>query len=106
MFVRAVLAQGSKPSALLAPQQGVTRSPAGEATAMIVDAQGRAQTRVIQTSGMVGDSWLVSGGLKPGDRMIVEGLQRVRPGVPVRVVPAGSPPQSPPAGSPGQAIGR
>jgi membrane fusion protein (multidrug efflux system) len=106
MYVRAVVPQGGKPSALLAPQQGVTRGPTGEATAMIVDAQGRAEARVIQTNGIVGDKWLVSSGLQPGDRIIVEGLQRVQPGVPVRAVPAGSPPHGPPAGGPGQAPAR
>jgi len=105
MYVRAVVAQGGKPSALLVPQQGVMRSPTGEATVMIVDAKGRAQTRIIQTGDMVGDKWLVSGGLKPGDKVIVEGLQRVRPGIPVTVVPVGSPPHAPPAGPPGQAPG-
>ncbi len=105
MYVRAVVAQGGKPSALLVPQQGVMRSPTGEATVMIVDAQGRAQTRIIQTGDMVGDKWLVLGGLKPGDKVIVEGLQQVRPGIPVRVVPAGSPPHALPTGPAGQAPG-
>jgi membrane fusion protein (multidrug efflux system) len=102
MYVRAVVAQGDKPSALLVPQQGVTRGPTGDATAMVVDDSGRAQTRVVQTTGVVGDKWLVSCGLKPGDKLIVEGLQRVRPGIPVRAVPAGSPPQAPSGGQPGQ----
>jgi membrane fusion protein (multidrug efflux system) len=103
MYVRAVVAQGDRPSALLVPQQGVTRGPTGEATATIVDQKNKAQVRVVQTTGVVGDKWLVSSGLQPGDRVIVEGLQRVRPGVSVRAVPAGSTPQPPPGRQPGQA---
>jgi len=90
MYVRAAVGQGSKPQALLAPQAGVTFNQAGKPVAMIVDAQGRAQSRIIQTDGVVGDSWLVASGLSPGDRLIVEGLQRVKPGAPVHAVPAGS----------------
>lgn len=97
LYVRAVVAQGGKPSAILAPQQGVTRSPTGDATAMVVDAQGKAQQRDIKTDGVVGDKWLVASGLNPGDRLIVEGLQRVKPGAPVHAVPAGSPQNSAPA---------
>jgi membrane fusion protein (multidrug efflux system) len=97
LYVRAVVAQGGKPSAILAPQQGVTRNPTGQATAMVVDAQGKAQPRLLKTDGVVGDKWLISSGLQAGDRVIVEGLQRVKPGAPVHVVPAGSPPAAAPA---------
>ena len=92
MYVRAVVAEGDKPQAILAPQQGVTRDEAGRPVAMIVDATGHAQTRVLTTADAVGDKWLVLDGLKPGDRVIVEGLQKVKPGDKVRAVPAGSPP--------------
>jgi membrane fusion protein (multidrug efflux system) len=100
MYVRAVVAEGGKPSAILAPQQGVSRDQAGRPVAMVVDASGRAQSRVLTTGAAVGDKWLVLEGLKAGDRVIVEGLQRVKPGDKVRAVPAGSPP---PAARPGPA---
>ena len=99
MYVRAEVPQGAKPSAILAPQQGVTRDAAGRPVAMVVDASGRAQTRVLTTGAAVGDKWLVLDGLNPGDRVIVEGLQRVKPGDRVHAVPAGS---APPPVPPGQ----
>ncbi len=99
LYVRAGVTQGAKPSAILAPQQGVTRDPTGQATAMVVDADGKAQPRILKTDGVVGDKWLVTDGLKAGDRVIVEGLLNVRPGIAVHAVPAGSPPSAP-AGPP------
>jgi membrane fusion protein, multidrug efflux system len=102
MYVRAVVAQGGKPSAILAPQQGVTRDLAGRPVAMVVDASGKAQTHILTTDGVVGDKWLVLDGLRAGDRVIVEGLQRVKPGAPVHAVAAGSPPAPAPAAGPPQ----
>ncbi len=90
MYVRATVTQGAKPSALLAPQQGVTRNQSGQPVATVVNAEGKAETRILQTGGVVGDKWLVTDGLKAGDRVIVEGLQRVQPGISVHAVPAGS----------------
>jgi len=101
MYVRAEVPEGGKPSAILAPQQGVSRDAAGRPVAMVVDASGRARTRVLTTGDAVGDKWLVLDGLNAGDRLIVEGLQRVKPGQPVHAVPAGSPPPPGPA-QPGQ----
>jgi membrane fusion protein (multidrug efflux system) len=72
----------------LAPQQGVGRDEKGQPTAMVVNSQGRAEFRALQTGQAVGNAWLVTSGLKPGDRLIVEGLQRVKPGAPVRAVAA------------------
>jgi membrane fusion protein (multidrug efflux system) len=103
MFVRASILQGHKSAAILAPQQGVTINQAGKPVAMVVGPDGKAQARMLKTEGVVGDKWLVSDGLKPGDRLIVEGLQNVKPGVPVRPVPAGSPPAPPPGPPGGQA---
>jgi membrane fusion protein (multidrug efflux system) len=88
MYVRAEVAQGVAPAGLLAPQQGVGRDEKGQPTAMVVNAQGRAEFRALQTGQAVGNAWLVTSGLKPGDRLIVEGLQRVKPGAPVRAVAA------------------
>ncbi|WP_459618346.1 efflux RND transporter periplasmic adaptor subunit [Bordetella sp. 2513F-2] len=83
MFVRARLAEGVAPEGLLVPQRGVTRSQRGEPTAMVLDAENKVELRVLQADRTVGDHWLVTGGLKAGDRVIVEGLQKVRPGVEV-----------------------
>ncbi len=87
MFVRAVVEEGLNPKALLIPQQGVSRNPKGDPLALIVDAEGKVQQRTLTLDRAVGDAWLVSSGLAPGDRVIVEGSQKVRPGAPVKAVP-------------------
>jgi membrane fusion protein, multidrug efflux system len=101
LFVRAIVVEGVRNNALLAPQQGVGRDEKGGPTALVVDAKGRAQLRTLRTGRAVGDKWLVTAGLAAGDRLIVEGLQNVKPGQAVRAVPAGSPasPRGPPSGS-------
>jgi membrane fusion protein (multidrug efflux system) len=88
MYVRAIVAEGVAPAGLLAPQQGVSRDEKGQPTALIVDAKGHAQLRDVRTAGAVGNQWLIESGLAPGDRLIVEGLQKVKPGDAVRAVPA------------------
>ena len=93
MFVRAVVNEAQTPNAILVPQQGVTRDPRGGAVALVIDAQNKAQSRSIEIGQAIGDSWLVTKGLQPADRVIIEGLQRIRPGMTVRPVPAGSPPR-------------
>jgi len=85
MFVRARLEEGLNPNALLVPQQGITRTPRGEASAMVVGEGDKVESRQVQTSQAIGDKWLVTGGLKDGDRVIVTGLQKVRPGAQVKV---------------------
>jgi len=90
MFVRALVKEGVDPRALLVPQQAVMRGPAGDAAVLVVDAQGRAQARPVALDRAVGDRWLVASGLSPGDRVVVEGIQKVRPGAPVRAVPFAS----------------
>jgi len=85
MFVRARLEEGLNPNALLVPQQGITRTPRGEASAMVVGEGDKVEVRQVQTSQAIGDKWLVTGGLKDGDRVIVTGLQKVRPGAQVKV---------------------
>lgn len=92
MVVQARLQAGVDRGALLVPQQGVSRGPTGEATALVVGADGKAERRRLELARAVGNQWLVTRGLQEGDRLIVEGLQRVRPGQAVRPVPAGSPP--------------
>lgn len=85
MFVRARLEEGLNPNALLVPQQGITRTPRGEASAMVVGEGDKVEVRQVQTSQAIGDKWLVTGGLKDGDRVIITGLQKVRPGAQVKV---------------------
>ena len=92
MFVRAVVQEGVNEQAILAPQRGVTRTPQGAAVAMVVGAEEKVEPRPITVVRTVGDSWLVAEGLKPGDRLIVEGIQRARPGTPVKAVPFGAAP--------------
>jgi membrane fusion protein (multidrug efflux system) len=95
MFVRAVLEEGSNAQALLVPQRGVTRNPAGTATVMLVGAEEKVEVRPIKVVRTVGDNWLVEEGLNAGDRVIVEGLQRARPGTVVKAVPFGAAPTAP-----------
>ena len=87
MFVRAIVEEGVLEQAILAPQQGVTRDAKGNASAMVVDAAGKVAVRPIVVDRAIGDRWLVTSGLADGDQVIVEGLQRIRPGVPVKAVP-------------------
>ena len=86
MYVRAVVTEGVVGAGLLAPQEGVARDEKGQPTALVVDPQGRAQFRRLQTARAIGDKWLVTSGLNQGDRLIVEGIQAVHPGAPVRAV--------------------
>jgi membrane fusion protein (multidrug efflux system) len=88
MFVRAVLNQGVYKQGILAPQQGVSHDPKGGATALVVGPDGKVEARILKTAGAYGDRWLVTDGLKPGDKLIVEGLLKVQPGMTVKAVPA------------------
>ena len=81
MFVRAVIESGIDERAIVVPQQGVTRNQQGQATALILNREGKVEQRILNTGSAIGDKWLVSAGLNAGDRVIVEGLQRVKPGV-------------------------
>ncbi len=90
MYVRAWIVEGIDPHAILAPQQGVSRDVKGEPTALVVDNKGVARLRILQTSQAINGSWLVTAGLAPGDRLIVDGLQNVQPGSTVHAVPAAS----------------
>ncbi len=99
MFVRAILEEGVSEHAILVPQRGVTRNPAGNAMVMVVGNGEKVEPRVIKVDRTVGDNWLVSEGLKAGDRVILEGLQKARPGTPVKAVAFGSKTDGTPAGS-------
>ena len=87
MFVRGIVEEGVREKGMLVPQRGVTRDAAGQAVALVAGEKDVVERRVLQTERTVGDAWLVTDGLKAGDRVIVEGLQRIRPGATVRVVP-------------------
>ncbi|MDX6018913.1 multidrug efflux RND transporter periplasmic adaptor subunit AcrA [Scandinavium sp. V105_16] len=84
MFVRAKLEEGINPTALLVPQQGVTRTPRGDASVMLVGEGDKVEVRQITATQAIGDKWLVTDGLKTGDRVIVSGLQKVKPGAQVK----------------------
>lgn len=85
MYVRAVLGAGVRADAVLVPQRGIARDPKGNTTAMVVDAQGVVEQRQVVVSRTIGDQWLVESGLTAGDRVVVEGLQKIAPGATVEV---------------------
>ena len=87
MFVRAVIKEGVNEQAILIPQQGVTRDHKGNPYALVVCAEGKVELRQLTLDRAVRDQWLVSAGLAPGEQVIVEGMQRVRPGMAIKVVP-------------------
>ena len=99
MYVRAIVGTGTRQSGLLVPQQGIARDPKGHTTAMVVGQDGKVAVRPVRVSQAIGDTWLVEDGLAAGDRVIVEGLQKVQPGATVQPTEAGakSPPATPPA---------
>lgn len=97
MYVRAVLSTGVLDRAVLVPQQGIVRNPQGDAVAMLVSDDGTVESRVVKVSRTIGTSWLVTSGLAAGDRVIVEGLQKIRPGATVDATEV--PSDTPDAGS-------
>jgi len=86
MYVRGQLIEEVREDAILAPQQGVSRNPHGEATALLVSAEGEVVSRQLETGRAVGAFWLIEKGLEPGDRLIVSGLQKIRSGAKVKPV--------------------
>ena len=90
MFVHARLVSGVQNKAILAPQQGITRNPKGEPTAMVLKADNTVETRQLKAERTVGNRWLVTEGLNEGDRLITEGLQFIHPGASVEPYPAGN----------------
>ena len=85
MYVRSVIAEGVDENALLVPQRALRRDPKGQASVLLVDGGGKVDVRLVDVGRTVGDSWQVLSGLKPGDRVIVEGGQNVRPGMSVKI---------------------
>jgi membrane fusion protein (multidrug efflux system) len=87
MFVRAAIHEGVNEQAILIPQQAISRDTKGNPVILIVDADEKVRQRMLEIDRAVGDQWLVTSGLASGDRIVVEGMQKVRPGTVVRAVP-------------------
>jgi len=105
MFVRAIVEDGVDEHAILAMQQGITRDTKGNAIALVLDSSNKVEQRTLVADRTIGDKWLVTSGLAPGDRVIVEGNQKVRPGLTVKAVPY-SPQSSKPAEGSGPSTGK
>jgi membrane fusion protein (multidrug efflux system) len=88
MFVRARIQEGVNDNAILVPQVGVTHDPKGQATALVVGPDDKVAVRTLQLRATSGDQWIVEGGLEDGDRVIVAGMQKAKPGTPVRAIEA------------------
>ncbi|RJX75312.1 efflux RND transporter periplasmic adaptor subunit [Vibrio sinensis] len=80
MFVRTIVTVGTDPTAILVPQKAVTRNPRGEGVAMVVNAENKVESRIVETAEAINNQWLVTKGLQSGDKVVVEGLQKIRPG--------------------------
>src|ERR1700758_3503814 len=85
MFVRAQVEEGVNQQAILVPQRGVTRNQQGQPTALVVGANNKVELRTLRTERTIGENWLVTGGLSAGDKVIIEGLQKIAPGAEVKV---------------------
>ena len=91
MFVRAVVETGIQPQAILCPQQAVMRDAKGGAYTYVVNEKNTVEMRPLVVDQVIGDKWLVSSGLTPGEKVIMEGIQRVRPGMTVKTTPFAPP---------------
>ena len=97
MYVRARLPQGTRSDAILVPHKALSRDPLGNALVMAVDAESKVVARPVQVAQSLGENWVVTSGVKAGERIIIEGLQKVRPGVAVQAEEAGAAPAAPAA---------
>jgi len=104
MFVRARLEQGVNQGAMLLPQESVTHDARGQALALVVDGQNKVEQRVLQATRMFETQWVVQGGLAEGERVIVAGLQKVRPGMTVRAVEGATAPVAGAVAAPATAV--
>jgi membrane fusion protein, multidrug efflux system len=101
MFVREQIEEGTRTDAILVPQVAVTHNQKGEPTTLVVNADNKVELRPLVTDRAIGDKWLVTGGVKAGDRVIVEGVQFAKPGATVKpeevqsAAPEGAPPAAP-----------
>jgi membrane fusion protein, multidrug efflux system len=86
MFVRAQVEEGVNQQAILVPQRGVTRNQQGQPTALVVGANNKVELRTLHTERTIGENWLVTGGLSAGDKVIIDGLQKVAPGAEVKTI--------------------
>ena len=100
LYVRATINEGVDPHGILVPQLAVGRDPKGDPTVLVIDDQNMARLRSIKTGPAVGGNWQVTDGLKPGDKVIVQGLQSIRPDMKVMPMPANAAPAAPSAPSP------
>lgn len=91
LFVKARLVQATVPNGILVPQNAVTRTPRGTASVLVVNAQNKIETREVTADTAVGSAWLVTSGLKPGERIVTDGLLKAKPGATVKVKPATAP---------------
>lgn len=105
LYVRATINEGVDPHGLLVPQQAVSRNEKGQPTVLVIDDKNTARLRVLSTGRAIGGKWQVLDGLKAGDKVIVDGLQAVRPDMPVTPQPAGQTPGQAPGQAPGQPSG-
>jgi membrane fusion protein (multidrug efflux system) len=87
MFVRAQVEEGVNEQAILVPQRGVTRNQRGEPTALVVGENNKVELRSLRTERTIGENWLVTSGLNAGDKVIIDGLQKISPGAEVKTVP-------------------
>ncbi len=97
MYVRARLPQGTRSEAILVPHKALSRDPLGNALVMVVNAESKVEARPVQVAQSLASDWVVTGGLVAGERIIVEGLQKARPGAPVQAQEAGAQPVAAPA---------
>ncbi len=86
MYVRAAIGGGVRSDALLVPMQGIARDAKGDTSAMVVNKDGKVEVRPVKVSRALGDKWLVEHGLQGGDKVIVEGLQKIAPDMPVHAL--------------------
>lgn len=86
MYVKAVLTEGIASDVILAPQHAISRNERGEAVAMLVNAEGKVEPRIVNAARAVGNKWMITDGLKPGETLIVDGFMKIRPGAPVKAV--------------------
>ena len=88
MYVKALLTEGVASEAILAPQQAISRNERGQAVAMLVNAEGKVEPRIVNAARAVGNKWLITDGLAAGETLIVDGFMKIRPGAPVKAVAA------------------
>lgn len=102
MYVRSLLNTGTDPQAILVPQKAITRNPKGQAIAMLVNAENKVESRVVTTAEVIDNQWRITKGLAVGDKVIVVGLQKIRPGTTVTIVPVSAVKQVKQPASPSQ----